>query len=187
MNLLERRSASGGRLSDTPRSLTALLIEASDSDALLFRRLLSSGEGALLSAVVEHVKSVAEARSSAGRAGFDLIVVSDRLGDEDGLDLVRELRSAGVETAILALIGQDGEPRAIEALRAGATDSLPKPLSALSLQRSVRYALDLARQTALVRKAEQALRVREAQLREAQRLETLATLTGASATSSTTC
>ena len=127
---------------------------------------------------MEHVKSVAEARSSAGRAGFDLIVVNDRLGTEDGLALVRELRSAGVETAILVLTGQDGEPRAIEALRAGATDSLARPLSAESLQRSVRYALDLARQTDLRRQAEQALRVREAQLREAQRLETLATLTG---------
>jgi signal transduction histidine kinase len=167
-------------VSDTPRSLTALLIEQSDSDALLFQRLLSSSDAAApFSAVVEHVRTIAEARSSAGRVGYDLVVVDDRLGAEDGLDFVRELRSAGVETPILVLTGKDGEPGAIAALRAGASDSLAKAnLSAEGLHRSVRYALDLARQTDLRRQAERALRVREAQLREAQRLETLATLTG---------
>ncbi len=155
--------------------LAILLIAAEDCDG--FRTSLAAG--AMRESELVHVRTGAEGRRLAAEARFDLVVVDSRVGDEDGLELVRQLRGAGVLAPILMLTETGGEEVAVETLRAGATDYLAKAgLSSESLRHSVRYALDVSRQAGLRRRAEEALRLREEQLREAQHLETLATLSG---------
>ena len=137
------------------------------------------GESGALEPVLVQAKTAAEARRLAADGRFDLVVVDSRVGEEDGLELVRQLRGGGLEIPILILTGQGGEEIAVEALRAGATDYLNKAsLGAEAARRSLRYALDVARQAGLRRTAEEALRLREEQLRESRRLETIATLSG---------
>jgi signal transduction histidine kinase len=162
-------------LPSATKRLAILLIGELDSDTFESRLL----EGAAREPELVHVRTAAEGRSLAAEARFDLVVVDTRVGDQDGLELVRQLRGAGVETPLLMLTEQGGEEVAVETLRAGATDYLVKAgLSAESLRRSVRYALDVSHQAGLRRRAEESLRLREDQLREAQHLETVATLSG---------
>lgn len=161
---------------DTSR-LAVLLVEDDEGEARRFRDALRAVGGAAADGRVVAVRTAAEARQAIASDRFDLAVIDHRLGGEDGLDLVRQLRGAGLETPILMLSEAHGEEVAVEMLRAGATDYLAKArLDAESLRRSVRYALDLSRQARLRRTTEDSLRLREEQLREAQRLETVATL-----------
>jgi len=164
-------------LADSPDRLSILLVDADPKDAVFFRDPLVQDESGPLEPVLVQATTAAEGRRLAADSRFDLVVVDSRIGDEDGLELVRQLRGARLEAPILMLTGRGGEESAVEALRAGATDYLNKAsLSAEALRRSLRYALDVARQVQLRRRAEVALRLREEQLREGQRLETVATL-----------
>ena len=57
---------------------------------------------------------------------FDCIFVDYRLPDKDGLVLVQDLRQSGVKTPLVVLTGQGDEQIAVELMKAGATDYLPK-------------------------------------------------------------
>lgn len=71
-----------------------------------------------------------------GLTGVDLfeehqppIVLTDvRMPKLDGLEVVRRIRSAAPDVAIIVFTGHGGEETAIEALRAGATNYLKKPI-----------------------------------------------------------
>jgi signal transduction histidine kinase len=166
-------------LLDDRDRLSLLLVDAFEEDAHLIRGLLSQGETGMPSAEVVMTADVEDGRRLASDPRFDLVIVDSQIGEADGLELVRQLRGARLETPILVLTGIGGEQTAVEALRAGATDYLSKAgLKGSALRRSVRYALDLARQGRLRREAEGALKLREEQLLETQRLETVATLSG---------
>jgi CheY-like chemotaxis protein len=105
------------------------------------------------------------------------IGVSDRLGGDDGIELIRELRAGGLTVPLLLLTGHGDEEVAVRALKAGAADYLAKRrLTPQAVGRALRHALELANEAGLRRRAEDALRLKDAQLEEARRLEALATL-----------
>lgn len=60
---------------------------------------------------------------------LDLLLIDLNLPDGHGLDLVRELREAGVPVALVALTGQGDQDLAVAALKAGANDYLVKTAS----------------------------------------------------------
>ena len=67
-----------------------------------------------------------------------------RLGDRDGLALLREARIAGSETPVIVLTADDSEEVDLAAMDAGAADYLVKGgLTPRLLERSLRYALKL--------------------------------------------
>jgi two-component system, cell cycle sensor histidine kinase and response regulator CckA len=159
--------------------LSILLVDASEDDAHLIRDLLAQGESDIPQPELVQALTADDGRRLARDSRFDLVIVDSRIGDADGLELVRQLRAGRLETPIVVLTDAGGEQSAVETLRAGATDYLGKTgLSVYALRRSMRYALDVARQARLRREAEGALRLREEQLLETQRLETVATLSG---------
>jgi signal transduction histidine kinase len=154
-------------------------VDADEQDALFFRQPLLEDEAGPRETVLAQAKTAADARQLVADRHFDLLVVDSQIGEGDGLKLVRQLRGGGLSTPILMLTGSGGEEAAVEALRAGATDYLDRShLDDEALRHSVRYALDVARQAELRRRAEEALRLREEQLRESRRMETVATLSG---------
>jgi DNA-binding response OmpR family regulator len=75
---------------------------------------------------------------------FDLAIVDIGLPRQDGLQLVRELRSSGRNLPILMLTARDGLSDRVTALDLGADDYLTKPFQVAEL---------LARCRALVRRA----------------------------------
>jgi signal transduction histidine kinase len=95
------------------------------------------------------------------RDRFDCAFLDFRLPGGDGLQVLREVRSAGIRTPIVMLTGQGDEQLAVELMKAGASDYLPKgTVSPERLAQSLRYVLR-------VHHAEMATRAAEAAREEA--------------------
>lgn len=78
------------------------------------------------------------------------------LGDRNGLDLLRESRTAGCETPVFILTADDSDEVDIAAMEAGAVDYLTKAtLNSRLLERSIRYALKLGETLAQLRQLAQ--------------------------------
>jgi CheY-like chemotaxis protein len=106
-------------LSYAPR---ILVVDDEPGVQLFFEQVLSSA-GYYVTLVRTSRQALAQVRSRE----FDVAVVDLSLPDEDGFDVIRQMRSASRELKILAISGfMVGDvPR--EALAAGATDTLLKP------------------------------------------------------------
>ena len=71
--------------------------------------------------------SVDEALEAARQESPELAVVDLRMPGRSGLDLVRELRALDASTRILVLTGYGSIATAVEAVRLGALNYVPKP------------------------------------------------------------
>jgi PAS domain S-box-containing protein len=98
------------------------------------------------------------------KGGFDIILSDYRLPTYDGLEALRETRTRRPELAFVFFTATLGEERAVEALKAGATDFVAKgnrERLAPALQRAVAEAAERAAR----RRVEEALRQKEASFR----------------------
>jgi two-component system response regulator RegA len=101
---------------------TILVVE--DDDA--FRAILVSA----LEARGYEARGVADARAAIEAAREDspeMAVVDLRLGDDSGLDVVRELKAIDPSTSIVVLTGYGSIATALESIRLGAVHYLTKP------------------------------------------------------------
>jgi two-component system, NtrC family, nitrogen regulation response regulator NtrX len=76
---------------------------------------------------------------------FDLVLSDVVMPGKTGMDLLEELRKAGVQTPIVLISGQANIEMAVKATRLGALDFLEKPLSTDKLLLTVENALKLSR------------------------------------------
>lgn len=72
------------------------------------------------------------------------LVLDMRLPDLSGLELQRELNAASPALPIIFISGYGDIPMTVSALRAGASDFLPKPVEGRDLLRAIAQALDRA-------------------------------------------
>ena len=77
---------------------------------------------------IDQAATAAEAASKLARGDVDVALCDIKLPDGSGIDLVRNCRSSGIETAFLMVTAFASMETAIEALRAGATDYITKPV-----------------------------------------------------------
>ena len=77
---------------------------------------------------VDQAATAAQARSKLARGDVDLALCDIKLPDGNGIDLVREARSSGLETAFIMVTAFASMETAVEALRAGASDYVTKPV-----------------------------------------------------------
>ena len=92
--------------------------------------LIASGIVAGLCAqglTVEHVATASAARAMLKAAEFDVMVLDLGLPDEDGLKLLQQQRSQGLEIPVLILTARDSVTNRVDGLQAGADDYLLKP------------------------------------------------------------
>ncbi|KTC34708.1 transcriptional regulator, partial [Pseudomonas sp. ABAC21] len=92
--------------------------------------LIASGIVAGLTAqgfTVERVASAGAARAMLKAAAFDIMVLDLGLPDEDGLKLLQQQRSQGLEIPVLILTARDSVTNRVDGLQAGADDYLLKP------------------------------------------------------------
>ena len=147
-----------GRDTQNPqeRTLRALILEDNPGDARLIEEyLLEGAPGALVEA--DHSASLGDAFARLERRNYDVILVDYRLGGEDGLTFLRDVRFRGLETPAIVLTGMGGEEVAVEAMKAGAVDYLQKSsLSPDTLASAVRYAVELQRARLLRERSEEA-------------------------------
>jgi PAS domain S-box-containing protein len=72
----------------------------------------------------------------------DVYLVDFRLGAESGLDLIREATAVGIQAPIIVLTGAANPIIDLEATKIGAADFIVKDrLDSISLERSIRYAM----------------------------------------------
>ena len=118
-----------------------LLVEDDRETAdYLVRGLSEEGHG------VEHVSDGREGLFRATGQSFDLIILDRMVPALDGLEVLKALRAAGVETPVLVLSALASVSDRIEGLESGSDDYLVKPFSFAEL---------LARVNALLRRSEQ--------------------------------
>jgi DNA-binding response OmpR family regulator len=95
------------------------------------------------------------------KQAFDLVLLDLKLGDMDGMVVLRELKQRSPTTAIILLTAYATLETAVEALRQGASDYLFKPCKTLELRHSISQALQKRQQTlrqqVLLQKLEQNL------------------------------
>lgn len=108
----------------------ALLVEDNSSHAELISDEL---ELALAGWELEVAPTLAEARRRMAERKHDLYVFDFRLPDGDGLELLREIRAAGVETPTLFVTTASSARLAVEAMKLGADDFVVKEEGYLSI------------------------------------------------------
>ena len=78
---------------------------------------------------------------------FDVIVTDIILPGKTGVDLLRTVREKGMNAPVIMITGEPNVETAAEAVRLGAFDYIPKPVTGQALKRVVRLALEGKRLT----------------------------------------
>jgi len=137
--------------------LRILIADDDEDDFILIQEFINDG----FSPAKPHLDwapSGAEALSCLEENNYDLCLFDYRLGDPDGLELLREVRNMGLTLPIIFLTGQGDEETAVEAMKSGASDYLGKAgLSGKTLAHAITMSLKLHREEGQRRKAESAL------------------------------
>jgi two-component system repressor protein LuxO len=85
----------------------------------------------------------ADAHAMLDENTYSLVLLDLQLPDQDGLDLLREIRRRGIQTMVIVVTSDASTDRTVEAMRVGAKDYLVKPLEPARLLVTVRNALEL--------------------------------------------
>jgi signal transduction histidine kinase len=134
-----------------------LLVDDDEVDRLAVARALRS---AGLDATLQEAASVPAAVTALGESSFDCVLLDYQLPGGDGLDVLRTVKEEDRGTPVIILTGHGDEQTAVEFMKAGAADYLPKQaLSADRLAQSLRYVtekrqLERERDELLVRERE---------------------------------
>jgi NtrC-family two-component system response regulator AlgB len=89
------------------------------------------------------VSNFKDALAEAARKSFELALVDLRLGTENGLDLIPALLAATPWLKIIVITAYASIDTAVEAMRRGATDYIPKPFTPAQVKLAVQKVLDM--------------------------------------------
>ena len=89
------------------------------------------------------VSNFQDALAEASRTSFELAFVDLRLGTEDGLDLIPALLAATPWLKIIVITAYASIDTAVEAMRRGATDYIPKPFTPAQIELAVRKVFEM--------------------------------------------
>ena len=159
----------------TDAQSTVLIVEDDEAIALLERRALERRGFRVLEA-----SSSEEAIAAARMGPIDLAVMDYRLPDSTtGLELMKKLSALGYDLPVIMVTGFSNESTAIEALRQGVRDFIPKTAEYLEyLPEAAERVIKTVRTERELAESEEALRVRDEQLRQSQKMEAVGQLAG---------
>jgi signal transduction histidine kinase len=103
---------------------------------------------------------------------YDLYLMDYRLDRGTGLELMNELQKNGFSTPVIVLTGKGDHDIDLRAMQDGAADYLEKgQVNSQILERSIRYAIERAKNIEALRQSERQLRVLSSKLMDAQENE----------------
>jgi putative two-component system response regulator len=143
----------------TPKPLRVLIVEDSADDAELLVRELQRGG---YEPVCERVETTAAMQAALARQTWDLVVSDHSVLQFDSLAALNVLKASGADIPFIIVSGTIDEERAVQAMKAGASDYLVKGKLARLIPVVGRELAD-AQQRRARRAAEQAPRDREQQ------------------------
>lgn len=121
-----------------------LLVDDDRDDYVLIRDIVNEFGGVSSRLTWTHKFDVALEEFDHNR--HDVYLIDYRLGEHDGIDLIRRGRAQGCRGPMILLTGQGDRTVDLEAMKAGASDYLEKgSIDATLLERSIRYAIERAR------------------------------------------
>jgi len=124
-------------------AIKILIVDDDDDDALLIEDLIREGLTHPAPAI-GRAKSQKEALKQLETATHDIGICDYRLGEDNGISLLRALRSKNITLPIIVLTGQGDQEIAVEAMKSGATDYMTKfKLTSESLTKSIKHAIQL--------------------------------------------
>jgi len=99
---------------------------------------------------VESAATGQTALDTVKREGFDILIADLRLPDIDGMEMIRRVKENRPETEVIVITGYATVDSAIEAMKLGIFDYLPKPFTEDEVKSVVAGAV-AARQSAIIR------------------------------------
>jgi two-component system response regulator PilR (NtrC family) len=117
-----------------------LLVVDDEASLLEFLSLLFQGEGY----TVDMARSNDEARKALATSSYDLVLCDILMPDGNGLELLREIKSASPNTAVVMMTAFTSTKNAIEAMKLGAYDYVSKPFDVEELKILTQKALERA-------------------------------------------
>jgi len=143
--------------------LRILVVDDDDVDRMAVRRSLKASG---IDADVTEAEDATTALDRVQSSRYDCALFDFRMPGSDGLELLRRLRADGIAIPVIMLTGFGDEQTAVELMKAGASDYLPKnTLTPERLAQSVRGVLRVHQAEVEAGKAEDQLRLYAAQLR----------------------
>jgi DNA-binding response OmpR family regulator len=82
------------------------------------------------------------------RKRFDLLVADLRLPDIDGMEIIRKVKAHKPETEVVVITGYGTTATAVEAMKLGVSDFLPKPFTEDQIKTAINNALKSSEETA---------------------------------------
>lgn len=143
-------------MQDSDNRLRLLVVDDDDVDRMALHRALKRSSLQFDLSEAQDAKSGTEKI----RDGcFDCVFLDYQLPDSDGLALIKHIRAVGIVIPLIALTGQGDEETAVNLMKAGASDYLPKArLSSEVLTRTIQSAIRVAQAEQEVTLANQRLR-----------------------------
>ncbi len=123
------------------KPIRILLIEDDPSDAFLLESMLKREKS--FACQLTCASSLTDARTCLAEQTFDVVLSDLALPDSQGLATYEELRQAAPRLPIILLTGHADMETAVNAIKLGAQDYLPKgEFTGLLLTRAIRYAIE---------------------------------------------
>lgn len=142
--------------------LRIIVIDDDDVDRMAVRRSLKASG---IDADVTEATDADDAFTHLHQTHFDCALCDFRMPGSDGLELLRRLRGEGISVPVIMLTGFGDEQTAVELMKAGASDYLPKnSLTPERLGQSVRTVLRVYQAEQEAGRAEEQLKLYAAQL-----------------------
>jgi len=145
-----------------------LIIDDNEDDRFFFRRSLEdSGINAEVVTAQDGISGCFEA----AQGTMDCIFLDYHLPKMNGLEVLKKIRSMGMDTPIIMLTGQKDEQTIVQLLKEGANDYIPKSsLTSETLRLAFENSQHIYKMRKEKEKAEAALKQSEARLSEAQKI-----------------
>src|ERR1700757_2812162 len=141
------RDSDGNRYGETsvviaakpaPQPLQVLLVGRQEEDFFLIREILERSR-TLLSAELDHARSIDEAKSKLQQRPYGLVLFEHETGDAEAVQLVSQFQHAGVSVPFLLLTEDADEKTVAEIIESGTWNCVAKSqLDSATLVRSIR-------------------------------------------------
>lgn len=127
-------------MTSSPRKERILIVDDSVNTLEVLQRNLTAAGYQVFAA-----PGVSEAIATLGATHVDLVVTDLKMPKVGGLDLVLHIRENFKDTEVMMITGYPSIEGAVEAVKAGAEEFLPKPFTDTELLSSVQRVLDKGR------------------------------------------
>ncbi|MCP5063528.1 MAG: hybrid sensor histidine kinase/response regulator [Ignavibacteriae bacterium] len=121
-------------------NINILIVDDDNDDIFLTRELLEDSKN--LNFNIDSSNTFEEGLQKLSNNKLDVALIDYRLGERDGIDLIKNAKERGLKTPFILLTGNGNYEIDFEAMESGASDFLSKgSLDSIGLGRSIRYAM----------------------------------------------